>query len=181
MSIATKSGDKGNSSLYDGKRLSKSSAVFDVLGQLDELHSRLGFSKFGDSLPPELIQNIEKAQDDIYRLMSVVGFEMKCPEHIESISKDDVEFLNKKVEDLESQIKERLSKFIRPGTTETAAKFHLVRTACRTAERKLIEYLTAEHFEDMQKEKPDIKYSMQYLNRLSDLAFLWAYKFEEID
>lgn len=174
MKISTKTGDKGETSLFGGRRVSKSSPVMGVLGELDELHSFLGWCKFG----PEKERRAEvegvlvRMQDDIYRMMAIIGFEMKVPGNIEAISESDVLFLEETMSKYE-EIVGGLDKFVRPGGTEAAARFHIARTVCRRAERNVVAF----------NEGADVKIPEEickYLNRLSDLLFVVGYSFERL-
>lgn len=166
MKITTKTGDKGQTSLFGGKRVSKADPYMDALGTLDELHSFLGFAKF--AIPEEKRKDfwptIERIQDDIYRVMSVVGFEMKVPKSVAGISEKDVEFLEAQMEKQKEGMPP-LDKFIRTGTTEMAARFHVARSICRRAERILVGIECSEEI-------------IKYVNRLSDLLFVFGYSFE---
>ena len=167
MKISTKTGDRGETSLFGGKRLSKGDEYFDALGTLDELHSFLGFTKL--ALPAEKIADyapvVERAQDDLYRMMSIIGFEMKVPKTIENFDEKDVEFLEREMEK-HKEAMASLDKFIRTGTTEIAARFHVARSICRRAERILVRINCPEEI-------------LKYVNRLSDLLFVFGYSLEE--
>lgn len=164
MKITTKTGDDGSSALFSGKRLLKNSKVFDVLGNLDELNSFLGFVKveFKKINNLEKIILTERLQDDVYRIMSIVGFEMKAPKEIKMINEEDVMFLEDEMEKFKS-ITQGLSKFVKPGESEISARLHLCRSVCRRAERSFVDY--SENFESD-------SVILKYLNRLSDLLFV---------
>lgn len=166
MKITTKTGDKGETSLFGGKRISKADPYMDALGTLDELHSFLGFAKFAisDEKKPNFWTVIDRIQDDIYRIMSIVGFEMKTPKTLDPITEKDVHFLEEEMEALKSELGD-LDKFIRTGTTEMAARFHVARSICRRAERILVRINCSDKI-------------LKYVNRLSDLLFVFGYSFE---
>ena len=138
----------------------------DALGTLDELHSFLGFAKFAaaDEKKSKYCTVLDRIQDDIYRIMSVVGFEMKVPKTIEGISEKDVKFLEDEMEKYKDVVG-NLDSFIRTGTTEIAARFHVARSICRRAERILVRINCTEEI-------------LQYVNRLSDLLFVFGYSLE---
>ena len=158
MKITTKTGDNGDTSLFGGRRVSKASDFINLVGELDELQSFVGWAKV-EAIGYEKI--LERVQDDIYRMMSVVGFEMKCPANIKEIEAADVEFLEAEIEGRQEEVK-GLNEFIRPGGTEAAARLHIARTVCRRVERKMVEI----------KIEGEI---LKYMNRLSDLLFILAY------
>jgi len=160
VKITTKTGDKGTTSLFGGRRVSKADPLVEVLGELDELQSFLGLCKEGSGSDDVAV--LERMQDDIYKIMSVVGFEGKCPGSIDPVGEGDVEFLDGEVERRSEEAGD-LKKFIRPGSTPVAARLHVARSVCRRVERRAVEldFLDSE--------------TLKYLNRMSDLLFLLAY------
>lgn len=170
MKITTKSGDTGETSLFGGKKVSKNSPVIEVIGALDELQAFIGFCKFvvGFDDGKDICKILDKVQDDLYRMMSVVGFEMEHPENIKEISEKDLEYLEKEGKKHEGEIKD-LHNFVKPGTSEASSRFQIARTVCRRVERRMVEFEDAIGLPDLY---------LKYLNRLSDLLFVLAYKFE---
>ncbi len=185
MKITTKMGDKGETSLFGGRRVGKASRIIDVIGELDELQAVVGWC--GVWAAPEATQvgvvtsrrlRIKKilavVEDDLYRIMSIVGFEFKCPKNIKPIDEEDIERLEKEIEKYEKwwEWKEngrengtarRRRAFVRPGKSEISARLHIARTVCRRAER------------GMAGQKPAVPvFILKYLNRLSDLLFIMA-------
>ncbi len=173
MKITTKTGDKGFSGLYNGKRLKKSDKLFSLLGDIDELSSFLGwtkseivFLKKGDF---EFFEGLLlKIQDDLYKIMSFVGFEFKYPKTISSLNEDDTKFLENTLSDFMDKIRE-IKEFVRPGKGKISSMFHFARAICRRAERSFVSIC--------KKDKGLIE--LIYLNRLSDLLFVFAIFFEE--
>lgn len=158
MPIYTKTGDKGITSLYGGKRVLKSDLQVEVYGTVDELSSFIGLvaSKVKNKKDQEFLTDMQR---DFYKIMSFLS------------GKDmDLYFLITKVKDFENKIDSldkklpRLHQFILPGGTELSSWFHVLRTVCRRAERNFIR-LTPTRY------SPHI---IQYLNRLSDLFFTLA-------
>lgn len=173
MKITTKTGDKGKTSLFGGKRVSKSHDLIELLGLLDELQAFCAFAKVRIE-SKEMEGVLARVIDDLYRMMAVVGFEMKVPKNIVPIGDDDVRFLEDYIEKGQSEVQD-LNRFIRPGTVEAAAKLNLARCACRKVERAFVRY-----FEDAGVKQEEYKMSMvKYLNRLSDLLFIFGYGLEE--
>lgn len=164
MKITTKTGDRGDTGLFGGRRVSKASTFIELVGQLDELQSYVGWARCAIT-DDELLRILDRIQDDLYRMMAVVGFGMKCPKHIREIDEEDVTFLEKYIIEWQDLVK-NLSKFINPGSCEAAARLHIVRTVCRRVERRMV--------------KAEVEGEMlKYLNRLSDFLFILAYKFEK--
>lgn len=156
--------------------MSKSDTIIDLLGELDELQSFVGWCRCAIS-DSEICKVLDRVQDDIYRMMSIVGFEMKCPGNIVMISDDDVEFLEGKMEKFKDGLGD-LGKFIRPGTSEEAARFHIVRCVCRRVERKMAGLSRGEDEDGAGTMAGDVRILLKYLNRLSDLMFVLGYGFE---
>lgn len=165
MKITTKTGDRGQTSLFGGRRVSKNNLFIELVGWLDELQSFIGLCGCAVS-DDDVRALLDRVQDDLYRMMSIVGFEMKCPANIRPIGEEDVEFLEKAGDRYGAAV-ENLKKFIRPGTTETAARLHIARTVCRRVERRFVASDVA-----------GVEIFIKYLNRLSDVLFVLAYKFE---
>jgi cob(I)alamin adenosyltransferase len=174
MRISTKKGDKGESSLLTGKKLSKGGIVFDVLGDLDEMSCFTGWVKNGvreDGRDGgEVVEFLERVQDDLYRMMSVVGNEMAAPEGIVALGSEDVEYLEGLVEKYEAELG-KLDKFLKLDSNEAAARLNILRGLCRWCERDVVRA----------KDELGIPAEMlEYMNRLSDLLFLMAVKFDRM-
>ncbi len=159
MPIYTKTGDKGTTSLYGGKRVSKSDSQIEAYGSIDELSSFTGLveTKVKNKLDKKFLTDLQK---DFYKIMASL-----------SGAKIDLDFLEERIIGFEKTINAidkklpRLTRFIIPGGTETASWFHILRVICRRAERKVIKH--------SQKKLQIIK----YLNRLSDTFFVIARKY----
>lgn len=171
MKISTKTGDNGETGLFGGRRVSKASPIIEIVGELDELHSVLGWTRFG--VPAEKRQSVEKligrVQENMFRILAVAGAGMKPLKNLRGIDDEDIKFLEMALERYEKIIG-GISKFIHPGTTEAAARFHMARAHCRSVERLMVKY---------GKKIKIPKNILIYLNRLSDLLFVMAYVFEK--
>ena len=154
--ISTRTGDRGETGLGDGRRVAKDSARIQALGDIDELNSCLGLL-LAEKLPAALRKALLQVQHDLFDL----GGEVCIPGH-RMIAEAHVRHLD----DLLAEHNARLSplkEFILPGGTRAAALAHLARTVCRRAERSLVALHRAE---------PVGERALQYLNRLSDLLFV---------
>ena len=163
MPIYTKTGDKGETSLFGGKRLLKSDLQIDAYGTIDELTSFLGMIivKITDKNDATFLTQIQK---DLYQIMGVLA---GANSPIESLSQR-ITLFEQKIDTMESNLP-KLHRFILPGGTELAAWFHIVRTVCRRAERDTVSLNTKGQISS------DIMMLIiQYLNRLSDLLFIYA-------
>lgn len=161
MKTYTKTGDKGETSLFTGQRVKKDNGCLWFVGEIDELSSVLGVT--GSSLKDgKLRQLLEKIQEDLF----LIGANLNGKK-IENFGK----YLSKRVKDLEKEIDTRdnqlppLHNFILPGGSQTASLFHLSRSVCRRAERRVVEKSLSEKIEAGM---------IAYLNRLSDLLFVLA-------
>jgi cob(I)alamin adenosyltransferase len=170
MSIATKTGDAGETSLMYGRRVPKTDARVAAYGCVDELNAALGLARV-TAANPFLTEQIYAVQKE---LVIVMGELATAPEDLGRYVKDGFHLtssamtdrLTAAVDDLE---KNKLGKFkgwAVPGKTMDSATLDLARTVCRRAERRAAELMTA-----------DTKFNteiLRYLNRLSDLCWLLA-------
>lgn len=160
MSIYTRAGDRGKTSLKNGKKVFKSHIRLDAFGSIDELNSSLGV----------VIANLknQKLKTELFRIQNDL-FEVGGLLAGSSATKN--AFLEKRIKDFEDQIDTwskklpTLANFILPGGSKSASFIHLSRAICRRAERRVVEL--------SQKEKIDAGIT-KYLNRLSDLLFTMA-------
>jgi cob(I)alamin adenosyltransferase len=160
MPIYTKTGDKGETSLFGGKRILKSDPQIATYGTIDELTSFLGMLtvKLTDRNEQDFLVQTQK---ELYQIM---GFLAGAPNPIDSLA-ERVTFFEKKIDEIEAQLP-KLHRFILPGGTETASWFHIARTTCRRAERECVLLSTISKLDEK-----NLFICIQYLNRLSDLLF----------
>lgn len=162
MSLSTKTGDHGFTSLYDGRRVLKSDLPIEALGHIDELSSFIGLarSKIKNEKEKNFLVSVQK---DLYRIMAVLAGKN------DSLADD----LKKNLKTIEQLIEEKekkmpkISRFLLPGESELSSWFHILRVVCRRAERKVVDYLKKTKTENK-------KIIFQYINRLSDLFFMMA-------
>jgi len=164
MSIYTKFGDKGKTSLYAGKTVSKGSLRVNAYGTVDELNSFLGvvLSLVKDK---KLKDKIIVIQKDLFE----TGASLASP--VGNKNKNLSKYLNKRVLEFEKEIDAltkklpKLENFILPGGGKTGSSLHFARTLVRRAERRVVEL--------SEKEKINTEIII-FLNRLSDLLFMYA-------
>lgn len=164
MKIYTKTGDKGETALFGGKRVSKDSVRIEAYGNVDELNSQLGVVR-GLLSQEEIGRSLAKIQEELF----ILGADLATPrgderDRVPRISEKEVEGLEVLIDALETRLPP-LKSFIVPGGSVPAAHLHVARTVCRRAERTVVHL---SRFEDIGAE-PVI-----YLNRLSDLLFVMA-------
>ncbi len=166
MKIYTKTGDKGTTALFGGKRVSKADLRIDAYGTVDELNSWIGVLRdqpVNQGRLPDLVE----IQDRLFTLGSILAVEpgntkVKVPK----LEETDVTFLEKKIDEMEAYL-EPMKNFILPGGHPSVSFGHVARTVCRRAERLVIAVDTSEPVGDV---------VIQYLNRLSDYLFVLCRK-----
>jgi len=164
MKIYTKTGDKGDTSLFGGQRVPKDALRIEAYGTVDELNSVIGIVRT-DNSDQEIDGILEQIQNELFEL----GADLATPRSIEKrqikrIEMKDVQVLEKILDGLQEQLKS-LRSFILPGGSPVAARVHFARTVCRRAERAVVRL---SRNEDIGEEV------ITYLNRLSDLLFVLA-------
>ncbi len=169
MSIATKTGDAGETSLMYGRRVPKTDARVEAYGCVDELNAALGMvrASVGSSSIADQILSIQK------ELVIVMGELATAPQDLERYEKDGfnlttavmVDRLTAAIDDLEKDKTLYGKGWATPGNTPLAATLDLARTICRRAERRVAALDGAQH---------SIAEILRYLNRLSDLCWLLA-------
>ena len=164
MEIYTKSGDKGNTSLFDNTRVGKDSMRVESYGTVDELNSSLGFARnfIEDEEIKKTVLKIQRALFNVAGELATV----KKEEFPERIKKEDVEELENIIDKyLEKMNEKEQSKFIIPGSSKGSSALHMSRTICRRAERRITSLAREE----------DISPVLQkYVNRLSDVIYTLA-------
>ena len=177
MSIATKTGDKGETSLMYGRRVPKTDHRVDAYGCVDELNSALGLARAAtdDAFTKEEILRAQK------ELITVMGELATAPEDLERYRKDGfkitasamVDRVTAVIDNLETDKSLYRKDWVIPGVSVASAALDNGRTTCRRAERRV-----AALVDDDQNFNIEI---LRYLNRLSDLCWLLARKIEQVD
>ena len=168
--IYTKTGDKGETSLYGGTRVSKAAARVESYGTLDELNAFIGLAK-AEISDEKVLSQFQKIQFDLF----TVGSEAATPtdkmllangkNRLDlMISEKEITELEHWMDDLDAEL-EPLQFFILPSGGKAAATFHVCRTVCRRAERAMV------FLNETEEVRPEL---IKYLNRLSDYLFILA-------
>ncbi|MFC7409182.1 cob(I)yrinic acid a,c-diamide adenosyltransferase [Hydrogenophaga atypica] len=163
--IATRTGDNGTTGLGDNTRVSKNSLRVHAMGEVDELNSHIGVLLCED-VPDDVRQTLVEVQHQLFNLggeLSIPGFELLKPEAVLALD----EALATHNERLP-----RLQEFILPAGSRAAALSHVCRTVARRAERAVVALGNEEAIKDTPR---------QYLNRLSDLMFVFARVFNRMN
>jgi cob(I)alamin adenosyltransferase len=165
MKIYTRRGDAGETGLLGGEKVLKNSPRLEAIGTLDELNATLGLIRT-ESLPDDIDQLLERLQNELFNvgteLATVAPARSPCP----TVSTVHIHAIEEAIDLYDSKL-EPLKGFILPGGARLAALFHIARTICRRAERKMIDLLQLEN----QALSPDM---LAYINRLSDLLYVLA-------
>lgn len=165
MKIYTKTGDRGDTGLFGGARVSKASARVTAYGEVDELNSTLGLvlsEPFDAGISALLIEVQSRLFDVGAELASAP--DSKVALGIPLIGEPEVERLEQAIDQAETELAP-LKTFVLPGGCRAAAYLHLARTVCRRAERCLVALASEETV------RPE---ALRYLNRLSDALFVFA-------
>lgn len=163
MSIATRKGDYGNTSLFTGEKISKADIKVEAYGTGDELVSFLGWLKHDAKY---LADFIEWTQVKIYRLNAALASsseteKKKCEDNF----KEDKKYsLDSFLSELEKEYG-KLDGFIIPSETLSASKADICRGVCRRFERRVISLSAHEKID---------KEILIFINRLSDVLFMMA-------
>ncbi len=166
--VYTRGGDKGETSLIGGERVSKASLRLDCYGTVDETNATVGLviEALGTSpAGPHLIPILRRVQNELFNLGAELATgdaetRAKLPRieqrHIDGLERD-IDAVNDELPPLKS--------FVLPGGGWPSAYLHLARTVSRRCERLVVELAKTEDVGDL---------AVQYLNRLSDALFVWG-------
>lgn len=166
MKIYTKVGDKGQTALLGGNKVSKSDARIEAYGTVDELNAVLGWVRAGKP-DAALDDALETLQHWLFDLGGLLAAAPKDRERykLAPITAEHVTWFEKKIDALTEKLPE-LKQFILPAGTELSARLHMARTVARRAERALVRYGEAGE------ELPEN--AVPFLNRVSDYLFVAA-------
>jgi cob(I)alamin adenosyltransferase len=164
MKIYTKKGDRGETSLFGGKRVVKHDIQIEAYGTVDELNSHIGLLR---SLikNKEAITALKRVQAYLFVIGSTLAADadkknLKLP----ALNSEEATFLETQIDKCESNLP-AMTSFILPGGTTNASHCHIARTICRRAERATTKFAASSDLEPI---------VLTYLNRLSDYLFILA-------
>lgn len=167
--VYTKGGDKGETSLIGGERVSKDDMRLECYGTVDELNATLGLvvvALESSAAGPHLLPIIARVQNELFNLGAVLA--APDPERrakLPAVEQRHVDGLERDIDAVNDDLPP-LTSFVLPGGGAASAAFHLSRTVCRRCERLVVALARTE---DVGGEMP-----VQYLNRLSDALFVWG-------
>ncbi len=162
--IYTKTGDKGETSLGDGKRVLKSALRVRAFGTVDEANAAIGLARLHAKGKQGAI--LGRIQNDLFDL----GADLCVPESAKSkrsrlrISEAQVVRLEREIDAMNAKLKP-LDSFVLPGGSALAAHLHLARAIVRRAERLMVELAQSEKIGEA---------ALRYINRLSDHLFVMS-------
>ncbi len=177
MTIYTRTGDKGKTSLFDGTRVLKSHVRVDAYGTVDELNSAIGFAiaeaKSEKRNPSTALRagakgNLGEIEDELERIQNDlldIGSALATPHAMPVVGLEDRPKDFEKIIDALTGKMPELRNFILPGGGKAGASLHVCRTIARRVERKLVALMQEEEIDQA---------IVVYTNRLSDLLFTMA-------
>jgi cob(I)alamin adenosyltransferase len=164
VKIYTRTGDAGETSLFDGTRVRKNDARVDAYGEVDELHAWLGFVRSSLS-DRALDEELGRIQRDLFALGAQLADPAdKIADRVAKAAIGDAEVarLEALIDRFEAELPP-LRRFILAGGSPAGAALHLARAVCRRAERRMVSL------------QPSVEPPLlRYVNRLSDLLFVAA-------
>ena len=163
--IYTKTGDKGQTSLFGGKRLAKHHLRIEAYGTVDELNVYVGLVR--DNAENEAIRALLKdIQDRLFTIGATLATDPDKALSTPDLHISDIEVLERAIDEMETELPP-LKNFILPGGHTTVSFCHLARVVCRRAERLSVALDEAEGVDNI---------VLKYLNRLSDYFFVLSRK-----
>jgi cob(I)alamin adenosyltransferase len=166
MKIYTKTGDQGTTSLFGGKRVSKSDLRIDTYGTVDELNSWIGLMR-DQEVNAKRKNVLLEIQDRLFTVGSILATEPgNTKVKIPHLTEDDIIFLEKEIDVMDAELPP-MRFFVLPGGHVSISNGHITRTVCRRAERLTIALNTIEPIDLL---------VIKYLNRLSDYLFMLTRK-----
>jgi len=164
MKIYTKTGDKGETGLFGGERVSKDSIRISSYGTIDELNSFIGYT-ITEIKDASVKDNLIKIQNYLF----IIGSDLATPEtekntklNIQRTPELFINEIEKMIDHYDAKLDE-LKNFILPGGSKSASLLHICRTVCRRAEREVVSLKNSVTIGDN---------IIIFLNRLSDLFFV---------
>jgi cob(I)alamin adenosyltransferase len=166
MKIYTKTGDKGTTALFGGKRVSKADLRIETYGTIDELNSWIGLIR-DQTVNEKRRDFLVTIQDRLFTIGSILATEPgNIKVKIPALAEEDIQALEKEIDSMEAQL-QPMRFFILPGGHPSVSFCHITRTVCRRSERLTIA---------LHQQAPVEEKVIQYINRLSDYLFVLARK-----
>ena len=166
MKIYTKTGDKGETSLLGGTRVSKAHQKLEAYGTVDELNSTIGLIAAMNPVHQNFLLNI---QHKLFNIGSELAAEKDLSFPLPELTEEEINVLEKEIDRLNEKLP-KLKNFILPGGSVISAHTQIARCVCRRAERNVVGL-------------NESKYTtiIGYLNRLSDYLFVVSRDFLRLE
>jgi cob(I)alamin adenosyltransferase len=161
VKIYTKTGDKGSTSLWGGRRVSKHDLRIEAYGTVDELNSYLGLIRDLQT-SSEQDATLHQIQYQLFNIGSVLATDSGSKSPVDPPSEDSITLIEVEIDKM-NQVLPPLQNFILPGGHPLISHCHIARTVCRRAERRIVALREAEEISDS---------IIIFLNRLSDYLFI---------
>ncbi len=163
--IYTKTGDKGETGLFGGKRLPKHHIRIESYGTVDELNSYIGLVR--DNInDPETRDLLKEIQDRLFAIGSSLASDPEKNMITPDVKKTDIEVLENAMDNMDANLP-ALKNFILPGGNTVVSFCHIARCVCRRADRNVVSLHYIENVDEL---------ILKYLNRLSDYLFILGRK-----
>ncbi|MEZ4417390.1 MAG: cob(I)yrinic acid a,c-diamide adenosyltransferase [Gemmatimonadota bacterium] len=166
MKIYTRTGDTGTTALFGGGRVSKAHLRVEAFGTVDELNASLGLAR--PSLTAELPERITALQRDLFSMGAHLATPPAEPGHprpaLPPLPEHRIAEMEAWIDAADDELPP-LRHFVLPAGSPGGAALHVARTVCRRAERRVTALAEADSVDPV---------LIRYLNRLSDLLFVWA-------
>ena len=169
VKIYTKGGDKGQTSLLGGQRVSKNDHRIEAYGTIDELNSCLGVarsSRVESASPDDIDQWLELVQHWLFDLGSLLAAEPqdRIRYKLPTLTAKHIQWLELRIDEATAKLP-ALKQFILPGGSSRASSLHLSRTIARRAERIFMDSAVVGDLPE---------FALEFINRLSDFLFVMA-------
>jgi cob(I)alamin adenosyltransferase len=162
MKIYTKTGDKGDTALLGGARVSKADLRIYAYGTVDELNSYVGLLK-DQEVNKNKSELLYQIQNNLFSIGSLLAAQPgKKFSYLPEIKEEDVLILEREMDEM-NKILPEMKNFILPGGGQAVSFCHIARCVCRRAEREVV---------NLSNQEPVEKNLIIYLNRLSDYLFV---------
>lgn len=162
MKIYTKTGDRGETSLYGGQRISKADLRMEAIGTVDELNAQIGLLR-DQPINSSWQDKFQWVQDNLFVVGAILASE-PGKSGVPELPTDSISWLEQEIDQMDADLP-AMRFFILPGGHPTVSQAHIARCVCRRAERcvvRLAENISVE---------PVL---VTFLNRMSDYLFVLA-------
>lgn len=164
--VYTMTGDRGETSLAGGRRVSKDNARIEAYGTVDELNSFIGVLDNLHNIPSEIKEYLRVIQNKLFCIGAYLATDhpANTSSKAAGLSENDITKLERVIDELDSELPP-LQAFVLPGGSRISSFAHVCRTVTRRCERRVVALANGNYID------PNV---LTYLNRLSDFFFVLA-------